>query len=81
MSTGFIVITGAGGAIGAGLTAHFLAAGRNVIAGALIGLSASWVMIGAGVLIVLVVIVAASSGTVWRLDEVGGGGNGRVSGS
>jgi predicted MFS family arabinose efflux permease len=53
----------------------------NVIAGALIGLSASWVMIGAGVLIVLVVIVAASSGTVWRLDEVGGGGNGRVSGS
>ena len=43
----------------------------NLVAGALIGLHPSLVMIGAGSLIVLVVTVAAFSPSVWRLDEAG----------
>ncbi len=42
----------------------------NLIAGALIGMQATWLMIGAGCLIVLVAIVAAFSPSVWRLNEV-----------
>jgi MFS family permease len=49
----------------------------NVIAGALVGLNAPWVMIGAGCLIVLVAVIAAFSPAVWLLSEngvrVGGG--------
>jgi Major Facilitator Superfamily len=43
----------------------------NVIAGALIGISASLTMIGAGGLIVLVAVIAAFSPSVWRLSESG----------
>lgn len=43
----------------------------NLIAGALIGLSATWVMIGAGALIVLVAVVAATRPAVWQLSEAG----------
>jgi predicted membrane channel-forming protein YqfA (hemolysin III family) len=43
----------------------------NLIAGALIGLSVSAVMIGAGSLIVLVAAIAAFSPSVWRLSENG----------
>ena len=43
----------------------------NLVAGALIGLHPSLVMIGAGSFIVLVVTVAAFSPSVWRLDEAG----------
>jgi MFS family permease len=43
----------------------------NVIAGALVGLNAPWVMIGAGCLIVLVAIIAAFSPAVWLLGEHG----------
>jgi hypothetical protein len=41
----------------------------NVIAGALLGLSAPLVMMGAGGLIVLVAVVAAFSPSVWRLGD------------
>ena len=43
----------------------------NVVAGALIGLSAPWVMFGAGCLIVLVAIIASFSPAVWLLSEHG----------
>ena len=43
----------------------------NLIAGALIGVSATWVMIGAGAMIVLVAVVAATRPAVWRLSEAG----------
>jgi hypothetical protein len=45
----------------------------NVIAGALIGVNASWTLIGFGVLIVLVVTFAAFSPSVWQLSETGEG--------
>jgi MFS family permease len=43
----------------------------NLIAGALLQVSASLVMIAAGGLILLVGLIAALSPSVWRLDEVG----------
>ena len=61
----------------------------NVIAGALVGLSAPWVMFGAGCLVVLVAVIAALSPAVWLLGEndlrqgggLGGSGSGRPDGS
>jgi hypothetical protein len=44
----------------------------SVIAGALVGLNAPLVMVGAGGLIVLVVVIAAFSPSVWQLGEAGG---------
>jgi hypothetical protein len=41
----------------------------NLIAGAVVGEEATWLMIGAGCLIVLVAIIAAFSPSVWRLSE------------
>lgn len=43
----------------------------NLIAGSLIGTQATWFMVGAGCLIVLVATVAAFSSSVWRLSEGG----------
>jgi MFS family permease len=43
----------------------------NLIAGALVEVNASWFMIGAGALVILVAVIAAFSPSVWRLSEMG----------
>ncbi len=43
----------------------------NLLFGALVRLSATWAMIGAGIFIVLVAVVAGFSPSVWRLHEGG----------